>query len=1172
MLLFSDSMTDLAVNLASAKVSAAMGRLGKLQTITSEEVDEAIEQLIIEMAWEKTMEALQGSASRLIQAQIVKGGGITANIPRSIAARFSFDVADDRAVLWAEAQAGALIREIDDETRTAIKKIVVDSLKGGYSGDDAAEMVSRIIGLNTRQTRAVENLYQNTVKSLTEDGVSSRQARARAKKMAAEYRERLIEYRGKMIARTEIMRAANNGRLLSWAQALDDGLIASTMLKEWRTYPGFGARGPCPICLDLRGSTVEVFAEFPNGSMMPPAHPFCRCTSILVPPTRGTTRTAQVGGGYLGPIDPIGAVLSQEVDSTVEKANPYHDPKTGRFTHAPTGGRKVDIDPIEENHSLTGTPNYETGKAKGTITIERVEGTGGEAADDWISAYTGSRRGRNQNAVENEIDVSRETQRDWYKSSEEEQAASAVLMGLTGTQKTPPHLAYGAIASRPAALQLHTAVSASKRSQPSLFRGIREPLVGSVDGEPQTPRVGDSMVLPLTSFSRDRKVAFGFSKEIVGYYQPQAIQSAPKLRDGSTMVRIRPGSRGYSLSRAGLEDDKNVVLDEREVISAGRFRVTGTAVIRVTHPDLPGPREMTIVDLEHTDVWNPDTSALEPLTIAKAKFRDFGGSLAHLFVGRQTESELGSVEKANPYHDPRTGRFTFAPANDMGGGSVGGTPMGEREAFAARMRKAREDLGDIDYTTAPPEGIAGESGEAEMLQKQIEFGHLVREEIDRRREIAAQDPVLQAQRKKLEDELEAARREVEGMNRQKVDWEHDSLERRDKISRERFWEQRDKSSAYQDFRKELDAASADARTKSEDSWKLRQDLESQFSSESGPKPGEGYWEWTRRKNEWIESQPSYQRARREHEAAEALVYQKRRWLDEVDRFGATPKDLYGDEGPGSRTPLRVSDDNPLKADKALMDALEAHVSDRAALSTYVSERNARWSAALARRKEAAAEVSAFDGNTQRRVVKETLEDAGVEFSDGRVVFSHSFRDSDFDSGSIIMLGQKRSKAVRSIEEVAAYVPKRWAQDIQMAHKERGKSGLTIKFDRNKRGKFGNFEILTDGNNTSLHELMHAVEASSDRVPRFERAFYRYRTRGETEVRLKDLRPKSGYKADEWTKPDKFYNPYVGKTYGTRYHELLTMTYADMMYQRGEAGFAKLDPELQAWLWSTVILA
>lgn len=255
MLLFADSMNDLAVSLASAKVNAALNRFNTLGTITTQEVDEAIEQIITEMAWEKTMEALQGGATRLLQAQIIKGGGISANIPKSIATRFAFDAVDDRAVLWAEAQAGALIREIDEETRTAIKKIVVDSLKGGYSGDDAAEMVSRIIGLNTRQTRAVENLYQNSVKSLIEDGVPARRASARAKKMANEYRERLIEYRGKMIARTEIMRAANNGRLLSWAQAVDDGLMESSMLKEWRTYPGFGARGPCPICLELRGTT-----------------------------------------------------------------------------------------------------------------------------------------------------------------------------------------------------------------------------------------------------------------------------------------------------------------------------------------------------------------------------------------------------------------------------------------------------------------------------------------------------------------------------------------------------------------------------------------------------------------------------------------------------------------------------------------------------------------------------------------------------------------------------------------------------------------------------------------------------------------------------------------------------------------------------------------------------
>lgn len=1184
MLLFSDSMSDLAVNLASAKLNAALGRLSTIQTLTTEEVDEAIEQVITEMAWEKTMEALQGGASRIFQTQIIKGGGITTNIPKSISTRFAFDAVDDRAVLWAEAQAAALIREIDEETRTAIKKIVVDSLKGGYSGDDAAEMVSRIIGLNTRQTMAVENLYQNTIKSLTDDGVPARRASARAKKMAAEYRDRLIEYRGKMIARTEIMRAANNGRLLSWAQAVDDGLISSSMLKEWRTYPGFGARGPCPICLELRGTTVEIFSEFPNGSMMPPAHPFCRCTSVLVPPTRGTTRTAQVGGGYVFPVDPIGAVLSEEVDSTVEKANPYHDPKTGRFTHGPGGAKIIPLEATERNDALTGYQDPATGKSMAVITIERAEGTGGEAAEDWISLYTDpSGKGKTPDATENDISVDDLTEKEWYTGSKGEQAASARLMGLDVDQK----VIGPAVMQRDDAIEFHTAIHKSNDPQPPLFRGIKERLVADLNGESQTPQVGDSMVLPLTSFSRSRGIAFGFNMEVVGDYHPKEIRNAPRIRHDSTIVRIRRGSKGYSI-RYG--EDSKYGSYEAEVVSAGRFRVTGTSVIKVSHPYFETPREMHIVDIEQTDVFNPTTGQLEPLTIAKSRFRDFGGSLAHLFIGRQVPENAEDFQKANPYHDRRTGRFTFAPANDMGMGG-GGTPSGEREAFAARIRQARADLGDIDYSLASPEGIANADIEADTLQKQIEFGHLARQEIDRRLRERLNSTDVRSRAEALQEEVRRADQELADVNALSAEMgaERDRLRSVVKTADDRFRVARSESADFRRVEARRDELTQKSKVAADAFHDEKNRLMDEYQLAHPRDPRDDYYQYMLRRDEWVKTQPSYERAADEHTLWSTEKAKWQRYMDEVNHTGKTPAQLYGESGPGSRTPIKVSDDNPLKRDPILMEAIDARMSALRDMDAYYDDSwSKRYEAAREKQREAVRKRGSLVSEVRRGVVKEVLQDAGVEFSDGRVLLwsevldgaelsAAQMRDPSIrhwsDTGSIVTTSSKRSKAIRSVEEVAPFVPKRWAVGVNNGSIQTRSRGLTVEFDRNKRGQFGDYEIRTDGANTSLHELMHAVEASSDRVPRFEAAFFRYRTRGETPVRLKDLLPRSRYRAHEITKPDKFYAPYVGKIYGGgRYHELLTMTYADAMYPRGQFELEKMDPELQAWLWSTVILA
>jgi hypothetical protein len=82
----------------------------------------------------------------------------------------------------------------------------------------------------------------------------------------------------------------------------------------------------------------------------------------------------------------------------------------------------------------------------------------------------------------------------------------------------------------------------------------------------------------------------------------------------------------------------------------------------------------------------------------------------------------------------------------------------------------------------------------------------------------------------------------------------------------------------------------------------------------------------------------------------------------------------------------------------------------------------------------------------------------------------------------------------------------------------------------------------------LHELAHRFEAvhgekrSTGMRPLEEamQTFLRERTEGEEAVRLMDLHPGSGYEDHERTRPDKFVDAYIGKDYGGRASEVLTM--------------------------------
>src|SRR5699024_9506441 len=63
-----------------------------------------------------------------------------------------------------------------------------------------------------------------------------------------------------------------------------------------------------------------------------------------------------------------------------------------------------------------------------------------------------------------------------------------------------------------------------------------------------------------------------------------------------------------------------------------------------------------------------------------------------------------------------------------------------------------------------------------------------------------------------------------------------------------------------------------------------------------------------------------------------------------------------------------------------------------------------------------------------------------------------------------------------------------------------------------------------------HELGHLLETLNPNILRIEKSFVEARTKGEPEVRLRELFPGWGYSLHEVTKKDDFISPYIGKTY------------------------------------------
>lgn len=235
--------------------------------------------LMMNAPWGEWLSRL-GPVEEPMRRQI--GNAIRESARASIQANLSFDVVDAISVRYAREQAGRLIKNLSDTQQTAIRQIMTSALLGDDTVDTAAAKVANCVGLHPRHAAAVNKLHDRVRRSALTEGLSLEKADERARNLSNTYRKRLVKSRADMIARTEIQTAQNIGLYASWEYTIGEGLAGNDSRKEWDAGPG-----ACPICAPLSGVVVEWNQPFPNGGLMPPGHPGCRCTANLLPPDYG---------------------------------------------------------------------------------------------------------------------------------------------------------------------------------------------------------------------------------------------------------------------------------------------------------------------------------------------------------------------------------------------------------------------------------------------------------------------------------------------------------------------------------------------------------------------------------------------------------------------------------------------------------------------------------------------------------------------------------------------------------------------------------------------------------------------------------------------------------------------------------------------------------------------
>lgn len=201
-----------------------------------------------------------------------------------VVSRPVFDATNPSAVAYAEKYSAELVTEISRETEKALRDTIARGYREQLSPQEIGRLVRGNVGLTTRQASAVSKL-QETLKNnpgrlvyagdrairVPANGMSA----TRLNREVTKYADKLLRNRGDLIARTEIMRATNEGQEQLWRQQISKGVLTGYELREWIATED---ERICPICGKADGERRGFNEVFSAGVYSPPAHPACRCT------------------------------------------------------------------------------------------------------------------------------------------------------------------------------------------------------------------------------------------------------------------------------------------------------------------------------------------------------------------------------------------------------------------------------------------------------------------------------------------------------------------------------------------------------------------------------------------------------------------------------------------------------------------------------------------------------------------------------------------------------------------------------------------------------------------------------------------------------------------------------------------------------------------------------
>lgn len=218
----------------------------------------------------------------------------------------AFNLRQVEAELFLTTNKEFLASSIMIESKEAVRQVILNGFQTGKAPRVMAREIKTMIGLNARQSVAINNLRSKLDTMLLEGKSPFKTVpltQSKIDSIVSKQTKKALRQRAEMISRTETIRSSNAGAQATWENAVSNGFLPETVRKIWQSSLD---ERTCPFCNSLHGTTVELKQSFSTSvenqsggvvtinELHPPAHVMCRCSVSLEIDSPGVTTGSNV--------------------------------------------------------------------------------------------------------------------------------------------------------------------------------------------------------------------------------------------------------------------------------------------------------------------------------------------------------------------------------------------------------------------------------------------------------------------------------------------------------------------------------------------------------------------------------------------------------------------------------------------------------------------------------------------------------------------------------------------------------------------------------------------------------------------------------------------------------------------------------------------------------------